>query len=100
MHRCRFCGEKITPDCDDCPHCGKVLRKKQDDGEKIGLTNINSWEGQSVPSWVMYTLFAAILFVVIMLIVKGCQGEPKQEPENSKSSDTAVVLKLTQRAAA
>ncbi|MFK7766468.1 MAG: hypothetical protein AB8B55_04555 [Mariniblastus sp.] len=87
MRRCSYCGKEISPDCDDCPHCGKVLRKKSDDN-KVGLTNINSWESKSVPSWVMYSLFAAIILVVILLIVKGCQGEPKTDPKSAPDKTT------------
>jgi uncharacterized membrane protein YvbJ len=74
MKRCRFCGQKILDDASQCEHCGKTLRDTStESAEKSGLTNLDSWEKQSVPAWVMYAVVAFFLFVLAFLIFKGCQ---------------------------
>ena len=73
VKRCRFCGEKIAPDATNCEHCGKVLEIKQaDNDEGSGLTNLDSWQGKSVPAWVMYVVVGFAAIVAIVMIIDGC----------------------------
>ena len=70
---CRFCGGKVFSDAVECKHCGKTLavKKNADHDEQIGLTNINSWEGKMVPSWVMYAVVAFGLFLLFLFVLQG-----------------------------
>lgn len=84
---CRFCGGKIASDTVTCPHCGKqLIQIDKEDGSR--LTNLDSWEGRSVPAWVMYLVVAFFLFCFVAMFVEGC----REEPPKPKSPTTASMM--------
>jgi uncharacterized membrane protein YvbJ len=75
IRRCRFCGEKIAPDATQCEHCGKVLKVTEGPvAEGTGLTNLDTWQDKSVPSWVMYSVIGFAVIVAAVMVVDGCNG--------------------------
>jgi uncharacterized membrane protein YvbJ len=95
MKRCRFCGGKILDDASQCEHCGKTLRKsKTDSAETPGITNLDSWENKSVPSWLMYAVVGFLLVCAGLVIYKGCQNPPaKPSSDENASMQTSVVCR-------
>ena len=84
MNQCRYCGQKIQVGAPECEHCGKTLVKQKADEESgVGLTNIESWQGKSVPAWVMYLVLAIFAVFVVLLIVKGCDTTDTGEQANA-----------------
>jgi len=80
--RCRFCGGKTTSDAIRCEHCGKQLRKTESaEHERTRMTNIESWKGKTIPSWLMYLVVGIFLACfVIMFLDAGSDSKPAQPP--------------------
>ncbi len=84
--RCRFCGEKVFADTEQCGSCGKTLIKKEAE-EKIGLTDINSWEGRSVPAWLMFLVVGFFVVCFIAMFLQGCEDN-KPKNQNGQAAET------------
>lgn len=87
--RCRFCGGKIVSDAISCEHCGKQLRKSADpQPEQRRVTNIESWKGKTIPSWLMYLIVGFFLACfVIMFLDANTDPKPAQPPDTSPQTD-------------
>lgn len=95
MKRCPFCAEKIQVDAEQCAHCGKTLVKKPAEStEKGGLTNLDSWQKKSVPSWFMYLAVAAALFCVWLMFAQGCE-KGKVQPDDASAFQHFEPMTLT-----
>ena len=91
MKRCPFCGEKILGDATECKHCGKSLSKEAHDKPGKSSVDLESWEGKTIPAWLMYLLVALALLSVWVVMAKGCRdAQEKSESDRETAINLAV----------
>jgi uncharacterized membrane protein YvbJ len=86
MKRCPFCGEKIFSDATECKHCDKSLSSSGQESAAKSSVDLDSWQGKTVPSWLMYLLVAAALFCVWVMLSQGCErANENTDPEEQSA---------------